>query len=88
MLLNPLLCRTRPYRLLELDPAWASSYPPEAAFLGGGLYNAFQRGLMLPFFCAPALASARLDHGLHPYQRQLRVDLEALEAALSLERPA
>jgi capsular polysaccharide biosynthesis protein len=88
MLLNVLLCRTRPYRLLELDPGSASRYPPERAFLGGGLYNAFQRGLMQPFFCAPAQASARLDHRLHPYQRQLRVDLEALEAALSLERPA
>jgi len=27
--------------------------------------------------------SARLDRLLHPYQRQLRVDLQALEHALS-----
>ena len=86
MVLNLLLCRSRPYRLLELDAAHSAGYPPELAALGGTAYNAFQRGLMQPFACPPADASTRLDRSLHPYQRQLRVDLQALEAALSEDR--
>ena len=85
MVLNLLLCRSRPYRLLELDAAHAAAYPPELAALGGSAYNAFQRGLIQPFACSPAAPSTRLDRTLHPYQRQLRVDLQALEAALSEE---
>ena len=85
MVLNLLLCRSRPYRLLELDAAHAAAYPPGLAALGGSVYNAFQRGLMHPFSCPPADPSARLDRSLHPYQRQLTVDLQALEAALSEE---
>ena len=85
MVLNLLLCRSRPYRLLELDAAHSAGYPPELAALGGSAYNAFQRGLMQPFACPPADPSPRLDRTLHPYQRQLRVDLQALEAALSEE---
>lgn len=86
MVLNLLLCRSRPYRLLELDLAHAHHYPPALTTLGGSGFNAFQRGLMQPFACPPADPSPRLDRTLHPYQRQLRVDLQALEAAL-LEEP-
>ena len=86
MVLNLLLCRSRPYRMLELEPRHALAYPPDLAALGGSAYNAFQRGLMHPFSCPPADPSARLDRSLHPYQRQLRVDLQALEAALSEDR--
>ena len=85
MVLNLLLCRSRPYRLLELEPRHAAAYPPELSALGGSAYNAFQRGLMQPFACPPADPSTRLDRALHPYQRQLRVDLKVLEAALSEE---
>jgi capsular polysaccharide biosynthesis protein len=83
MALNPLLCRSQPYHLLELDPRCAAGYDPAQAVLGGGLYNGFQRGLQQPFPCPPAVESARLDRLLHPYQRQLLVDLQALEQALS-----
>ena len=82
MVLNPLLSRTRPYRVLELDPTGYNDYPSELAFLGGGLYNTFHRGLIKPFFC-PSTGSRR---DIHPYQRQLRVDLNALEIELTLER--
>lgn len=85
MVLNLLLCRTRPYRLLALEPRHAAAYPPGLAALGGSAYNAFQRGLMQPFACSPADPSTRLDRQLHPYQRQLTLDLQALEAALSEE---
>jgi hypothetical protein len=82
MVLNALLCRSRPYRVLELQ---ATSHDPAASFLGGGLYNAFHRALIRPFPCPAAIDSAELDLRVHPYQRQLRLDLEALEEALSME---
>ena len=82
--LNLLLCRSRPYRLFALDPMHARQYSPVLTTLGGSGFNAFQRGLMQPFSCLPANPSPYLDRTLHPYQRQLTVDLQALEAALSL----
>jgi len=82
MVLNALLCRTRPYRVLELQ---STAHDPVVAFLGGGLYNTFQRALIRPFPCSAAIDSAELDLRVHPYQRQLRLDLEALEEALSME---
>lgn len=85
MVLNLLICRSLPYRLLTLDPFHARVFPPALTVLGGGLYNNLQRGLQQPFPCAPADLSSSLDRRLHPYQRQLRVDLNALEAALSTE---
>ena len=86
MVLNLLLCRSRPYTLFSLDPAVAAAYPAARAVLGGSLYNAVQRGLQRPFPCAPAQTDARADRQLHPYQRQLQVDLAALDQALSQER--
>jgi hypothetical protein len=83
MVLNLLLCRSRPYRLFELDPMHARQYSPVLTTLGGSGFNAFQRGLMQPFSCLPTDPSPFLDRTLHPYQRQLTVDLQALEAALS-----
>ena len=85
MVLNLLICRSRPYRLLELDPAFAAAYPPSLTALGGGVYNGFQRWMIQPFACFPADPSPLLDRRLHPYQRQLTVDLQALEVALSQE---
>ena len=86
MALNLLISRTRPYRLFALDSEHARSYPAHLSVLGGGIYNSFQRGLQQPFPCPPADPAPALDCRLHPYQRQLRVDLHALEAALSGER--
>lgn len=87
MVLNALLCRSRPYRLFSLDPVSAARYAADRAVLGGSLYNSFQRGLQQPFACAPAQQDVQTDRRLHPYQRQLRVDLGALEQALSQEQP-
>jgi len=80
MVLNALLCRTRPYFVMELE---RTSHHPARAFLGGGIYNTFQRFLIRPFPCPAAIDSDELDLNVHPYQRQLRLDLEALEEALS-----
>jgi capsular polysaccharide biosynthesis protein len=82
MVLNLLLCRSLPYRVLQLDSLHAARYDASAAVLGGGLYNAFQRALQRPFACPPADPSPELDRRLHPYQRQLQPDLAALERAL------
>lgn len=87
MVLNLLLCRSRPYRLFSLDSACAGRYPDDLAVLGGSLYNGFQRGLQQLFPCAPAEPDVRTDRRLHPYQRRLQVDLAALERALSEEQP-
>jgi hypothetical protein len=85
MALNPLLCRSLPYRVLQLDPGSTTRHDAAAAVLGGGLYNAFHRALQRPFACPPADPSPGLDRRLHPYQRQLQPDLEALEQALLCE---
>ena len=85
MVLNPLLCRSHPYRVLQLDHAHAARHDPAAALLGGGLYNGFHRALQQPFACPPADPSPELDRGQHPYQRQLQPDLASLEQALLRE---
>ena len=85
MVMNALLARDRPYRLLELDPLHSSCYPRGLQMLGGGIYNSFHLGLITPFFCEPAIHSHRLNHELHPYQRQLVVDLDALDQELNSE---
>ena len=85
MVMNALLARDRPYRLLELDPLHSSCYPRGLQMLGGGIYNSFHLGLITPFFCEPAIHSDRLNRELHPYQRQLVVDLDALEQELNSE---
>ena len=85
MVMNALLARDRPYRLLELDPLHSSCYPRGLQMLGGGIYNSFHLGLITPFFCEPAIHSDRLNRELHPYQRQLVVDLAALERELISE---
>ena len=85
MVMNALLARDRPYRLLELDPLHSSCYPRGLQMLGGGIYNSFHLGLITPFFCQPAIHSDRLNRELHPYQRQLVVDLAALEQELISE---
>ena len=85
MVMNALLARDRPYRLLELDPLHSSCYPRGLQMLGGGIYNSFHLGLITPFFCQPAIHSDRLNRELHPYQRQLVVDLAALEQELIRE---
>lgn len=82
MALNPLLCRHLPYRILQLDPRHAARHDASASVLGGGLYNAFHRALQRPFSCPPADPSPELDRRLHPYQRQLQPNLNALEQAL------
>ena len=86
MVMNALPSRDRPYRLLELDPLISSRYPRELQMLGGGVYNSFHLGLIHPFYCQPGVHSARLDRQLHPYQRQLVVDLDALRQELASER--
>ena len=88
MVLNPLLCRSHPYRVLQLDPAHAARHNPAAALLGGGLYNGFHRALQQRFACPPADPSPELDRRQHPYQRQLQPDLAALEQALIREADA
>ena len=85
MVMNALLARDRPYRLLELDPLHSSCYPRGLQMLGGGIYNSFHLGLITPFFCQPAIHSDRLNRELHPYQRQLVVDLAALDQELISE---
>ena len=85
MVMNALLARDRPYRLLELDPLHSSCYPRGLQMLGGGIYNSFHLGLITPFFCEPAIHSHRLNRELHPYQRQLVVDLDALDQELNSE---
>ena len=85
MVMNALLARDRPYRLLELDPLHSSCYPRGLQMLGGGIYNSFHLGLITPFFCQPAIHSDRLNREVHPYQRQLVVDLGALEQELISE---
>jgi capsular polysaccharide biosynthesis protein len=82
MVLNPMLCRSLPYRVLQLDPVHVARHDAAAVVLGGGLYNAFQRALQRPFSCPPADPAPGLDRRLHPYQRQLQPDLVALEQAL------
>jgi len=83
--MNALLSRDRPYRLLELSPYNSRRYPSELQMLGGGIYNSFHLGLIKPFYCQPGVDSARLDRQLHPYQRQLVVDLDALQQELASE---
>ena len=85
MVMNALLSRDRPYRLLELSPLNSCRYPSELMMLGGGVYNSFHLGLIKPFYCQPAVDSVRLDRQLHPYQRQLVVDLAALRQELARE---
>ena len=85
MVMNALLARDRPYRLLELEPLHSSCYPRGLQMLGGGIYNSFHLGLITPFFCQPAIHSDRLNREVHPYQRQLVVDLGALEQELISE---
>jgi len=85
MVMNALLSRDRPYRLLELSPLNSCRYSRELRMLGGGVYNSFHLGLINPFYCQPAVDSARLDRQLHPYQRQLVVDLDALRRELASE---
>jgi len=85
MVMNALLSRDRPYRLLELCSLNSCRYPRELRMLGGGVYNSFHLGLIKPFFCQPGVDSARLDRQLHPYQRQLAVDLDALQQELASE---
>ena len=82
MVLNLLLCRTQPYRLFELDPVATSNYSLGLTALGGSSYNAFQRGLYEPFYCLPAVQD---DDRVHPYQRQLWVDVSVLEQTLDME---
>ena len=85
MVMNALLARDHPYRLLELSPLNSCRYPSELQMLGGGVYNSFHLGLIKPFYCQPAVDSVRLDRQLHPYQRQLVVDLAALRQELARE---
>ena len=85
MVMNALLSRDRSYRLLELSPLNSCRYPSELRMLGGGVYNSFHLGLIKPFYCRPGVDSARLDRQLHPYQRQLVVDLDALGHELASE---
>ena len=85
MVMNALLSRDRPYRLLELSPLNSCRYPSQLQMLGGGVYNSFHLGLIKPFYCQPAVDSSRLDRQLHPYQRQLVVDLAALRQELARE---
>jgi len=85
MVMNALLSRDRPYRLLELCSLNSCRYPRELRMLGGGVYNSFHLGLITPFYCQPGVDSARLDRQLHPYQRQLVVDLDALQQELASE---
>ncbi|WP_415399111.1 hypothetical protein [Synechococcus sp. W4D4] len=85
MVMNALLSRDRPYRLLELSPLNSCRYPSELQMLGGGVYNSFHLGLIKPFYCQPAVDSVRLDRQLHPYQRQLVVDLAVLRQELARE---
>ena len=85
MVMNALLARDRSYRLLELSPLNSCRYPSSLRMLGGGVYNSFHLGLINPFYCQPAVDSVRLDRQLHPYQRQLIVDLDALGQELSRE---
>jgi len=85
MVMNALIARQQPYRVLELDSHSASCYPPDLLLLGGGIYNSFHSGLIQPFQCQPSTPSTLLDLKLHPYQRQLVVDLEALERELMIE---
>ena len=85
MVMNALLSRDRPYRLLELSSLNFCRYPSELQMLGGGVYNSFHLGLIKPFYCQPAVDSVRLDRQLHPYQRQLVVDLAALRQELARE---
>ena len=85
MVMNALLSRDRPYRLMELSSLNFRRYPAELQMLGGGVYNSFHLGLIKPFYCLPAVHSARLDRQLHPYQRQLVVDLDALHQELASE---
>jgi len=85
MVMNALLSRDRSYRLLELRPLNSCRYPSELRMLGGGVYNSFHLGLIEPFYCQPAVDSVRLDRQLHPYQRQLVVDLAALRQELVRE---
>jgi len=85
MVMNALLARDHPYRLLELSPFNSCHYPSELHMLGGGVYNSFHLGLIKPFYCQPAVDSVRLDRQLHPYQRQLVVDLDALSQELARE---
>jgi len=85
MVMNALLSRDRPYRLLELCSLNSCRYPRELRMLGGGVYNSFHLGLIKPFYCQPGVDSARLDRQLHPYQRQLVVDLDALQQELASE---
>ena len=83
--MNALLSRDCPYRLLELSPSNSCRYPSELQMLGGGVYNSFHLGLIKPFYCQPAVDSVRLDRQLHPYQRQLLVDLYTLRQELTRE---
>ena len=85
MVMNALLSRDRPYRLLELSPLNSCRYPSELQMLGGGVYNSFHLGLIKSFYCQPAVDSVRLDRQLHPYQRQLVVDLAVLRQELASE---
>ena len=88
MVMNALLSRNRPYRVFELSPLNSSLYPRQLQMLGGGIYNSFHLGLIQPFYCHPAVNSRRLDRQLHPYQRQLVVNLDALRQELASERMA
>lgn len=85
MVMNALIARQQPYRVLELNSHSTSCYPPDLFLLGGAIYNSFHSGLIQPFHCQPAIQSVPLDLKLHPYQRQLVVDLEALELELMIE---
>ena len=85
MVMNALLSRDRPYRVFELNSKNSSCYPPKLKMLGGGIYNSFQLGLIRPFSCRPAVDSSLLDCKLHPYQRQLFIDLDALRKELARE---
>ncbi|MCP9830286.1 DUF563 domain-containing protein [Synechococcus sp. HJ21-Hayes] len=85
MVLNPLISRDRPYRLFALELAQARKCPASQAFLGGGLYNAFQRMLQRPFWCSAVDPERAMAQHLHPYQWQLQPDLFLLEAALKAE---
>ncbi len=85
MVMNALISRDRPYRLLELNPVNSARYPFRLQMLGGGIYNSFHLGLIRHFYCQPGVDSARLDRQLHPYQRQLVVDLDSLRQELDSE---